>query len=610
MDVYIRQYIMDIILNNHNFSVVDTKEKITIADSFVVRQNKIGGGNDEAKLYIGNESNELRTFYGQRGFSNQCFLLKENIIKYLYDCKYEYFHPTQPYKSQINMAELWEERMKKADTLDEQIWFSVYEQVQIIPPRIYIKSENQGFDLIRELSLPNLTTLSILKLKDSESNFIFYYKLHFYGIFENEEKTTTEILIDEVEDVDLPLAAVEEETDVKDEIDEFKPYDTEKISIDTKGLGMEACLRRMLQKTIILAPDFQRNEVWNIEKKSKLIESLLLKIPIPMFYVSADEAGIYSVVDGLQRLSTIRDFVLGEKYLLSDGNEIKLKGNGFKLEKLEFWGEKYNGCTFNELPVDMQNRILETEFTFTIINPGTPEEVKRNIFKRINTGGEPLTSQEIRNALYVGQSTKFLKELSQKKEFFTATDESVKSERMMDKELILRSLSFMIRNHTSYPKNNDMDKFLSDTMRIINIMPNFDSKEALKFFKEELLRREGVKKEDIQITDIEDIEAKFTKGMVRAIGIFKKHAFRKSYGKKRRTPINKALFEVWTVLLSNLNDDEYAVLSNNKNDFLSEYNRLLDDINFNYFISRDSLKFNSVQERYKQLTTLLKKHTV
>jgi hypothetical protein len=605
---------MDIILNNHNYHVEDTKEKITIADSFVVRQNKIGGGNGEAKLYIGNESNELRTFYGQRGFNNQCFLLKEDILKYLYDCKYEYYHPTQPYKSQINMAELWEERMKKLDTLDEKICFTINEQEQITPPRIYIKSENQGFDLIRELSLPNLTSLSISKLQDSENNIIFYYKLHFYGIFENEERTASEILVDDVEDeledVVLPLADVEDETDVKDEVEEFKPYDTEKISINTKPMPLLSCLLRMEQNTIILAPDFQRNEVWNIEKKSKLIESLLLKIPIPMFYVSADEKGTLSVVDGLQRLSTIRDFVLGKEYLYSNRNDITLKGNGFKLEKLEFWGEKYNNCTFNKLPIDMQNRILETELTFTIINPGTPEEVKRNIFKRINTGGEPLTPQEIRNALYAGQSTKILKELSRKKEFLAATDESVKNERMMDKELILRALAFIIRNYTSYPKNNDMDKYLSDTMRIINIMPNFDSKEALKFFKEEQLRKESVKKEDIQITDIEDIKAKFTKGMGRAKDIFKKHAFRKSYGKKRRTPINKALFEVWTVLLSNLNDNEYVILSNNKKDFLSEYNRLLDNINFNYFISRDSLKFNSVQERYKQLTTLLKKYTV
>ncbi|MFK7982470.1 MAG: DUF262 domain-containing protein [Saprospiraceae bacterium] len=85
---------------------------------------------------------------------------------------------------------------------------------------------------------------------------------------------------------------------------------------------METCLRRLTQGTILLNPDFQRNEVWTIEKKSQLIESLMLKIPLPMFYVSADKKNNYTVVDGLQRLSTIRSFILGDMFLAT---ETKLK---------------------------------------------------------------------------------------------------------------------------------------------------------------------------------------------------------------------------------------------------------------------------------------------
>jgi hypothetical protein len=394
--------------------------------------------------------------------------------------------------------------------------------------------------------------------------------------------------------------------DVEEEIEEYVPYDTEKISIDTKGMLLEACLRRIEQETIILAPDFQRNEVWSSEKKSRLIESILLKIPIPMFYVSADEKGIFSVVDGLQRLSAIRDFVLGKEYMASEHRDSKLRGNGFKLEKLEFWGNRYSGCIFNTLPIDMQNRILETEFTFTIINPGTPEEVKRNIFKRINTGGEPLTLQEIRNALYTGKATQFLKKLSQRQEFLDATSYSVRTNRMMDRELALRSLAFMIRSYTSYPKNSDMDRFLSDTMRIINIIPDIAGRDVAKFFKEE---KESIRKEDIRAVDLDTLEASFISGMKRAKDIWGKHTFRRSFGSKRRAPINKALFEVWSVLLPELSVNAFSAVLSNKDNFLSEYACYLDEANFRNAISKDSLKFNSVQERHKRLAELLRKYS-
>lgn len=403
--------------------------------------------------------------------------------------------------------------------------------------------------------------------------------------------------LDELEKQQLDLLS----EGVEEENEEFQPFDPEKISIDTKPITMDTCLRRLEQGTIILNPDFQRNEVWTMEKKCRLIESLMLKIPLPMFYVSADEKGYFYVVDGLQRLSTIRSFVLGDKYLST--KEQRYKGEGFKLSELEFWGKQYNELNFNELPINIQNRILETGFTFTIINPGTPEDVKRNIFKRINTGGEPLTPQEIRHALYIGESTKLLLRLSQKKEFLEATGSSVKSNRMMDRELILRCLSFTVRSSVNYPANNDMDSFLSDTMRIINIMPTLNGKEGAKVFRDKVL------KENVLINQVEVLEERFIKAMNRGKEIFEEHAFRKSYPSKRRTPINKALFEVWGTLLGNLPEEKFQKLKNKKDEFIQKHSILLEDISFNYAISRDSLKFISVKERYEKLTKLLNEFT-
>ncbi|WEH92677.1 DUF262 domain-containing protein [Acinetobacter soli] len=169
--------------------------------------------------------------------------------------------------------------------------------------------------------------------------------------------------------------------EVDEDEDAIEPFNPEDISIQQKVVPMDVIIRRLKQKSIHLSPSFQRKDVWNATRKSRLIESIMLNIPLPMFYVAADENGTWEVVDGLQRLSAIRDFIIGDK-----------NGSMLKLSNLEFLGEKFNGKTFVAIENDpkeqkLVNGIYEAEMRFTVINPGTPEAVKRNIFKRINTGG-------------------------------------------------------------------------------------------------------------------------------------------------------------------------------------------------------------------------------
>lgn len=380
------------------------------------------------------------------------------------------------------------------------------------------------------------------------------------------------------------------------------PFDPEDISIISQRIALETCLRRLEQNTINFNPDFQRKEVWDMTRKSQLIESLMLKIPLPMFYVSADKRGNYTVVDGLQRLSTIRDFILGEDYLKS--KDQNLKGKGFQLENLEFWTD-YNDSTFNDLPIFIKNRILETEFSFTVINPGTPEEVKRNIFKRINTGGLPLSSQEIRNALYSGASTQLLNELAEYNSFKDATANSIKPTRMDDKELILRFLAFWVRSYTTYNKSISIDSLLSNTMLIINAIPHkLQHKDLNKSI------REGyIKLADIRQDSIENIKQAFDKGMSRSFKLFGRHCFRKSYGKNRRTPINKSLFEMWGVLLAQLSDHEYKTLFSNKRKMMTKYTKLLDDPEFQIIISKNSMSNSAVQKRFDLISEIIKGNT-
>ena len=396
----------------------------------------------------------------------------------------------------------------------------------------------------------------------------------------------------------------EEMIGVEDEAsnDESKqPFDPSSISIEKRVVTMDAIIRRLEQKTIKLNPGFQRKEVWDVTRKCQLIESLLLCIPIPMFYVSADAQGGWTVVDGLQRLSTIRDFILGQDFLLS--GDVSKKGHGFRLSGLEFCGSLLNGHNMAELPTLYANRIMETEFTFTVINPGTPEDVKRNIFKRINTGGMILSQQEIRNALYGGKCSALLNELAEMRCFKNATGWSVKSLRMEDKELVLRFVAFLIRDYRRYNKSVNPDTWLGDTMMIYNAMPSLDNRDIKKLVKEG-----NVAIEDITVMAKDAIIESFEKAMTRGQELFGPHAFRKSIPGNRRAPINKSLFETWGVLLSRLSDDEFKKLCSNKQLLLNEYADYLYTNNFVIAISRDSMNKWSVNHRYTIVSDLINKY--
>lgn len=386
-----------------------------------------------------------------------------------------------------------------------------------------------------------------------------------------------------------------------DENQNTEPFDPASISIEPKVIPMDTLLRRLRQKTIRLAPTFQRKFVWDEARKSQLIESLMLRIPLPMFYVAANESGTWDVVDGLQRLTTIRDYLLGEE-LDEKGLRTVPEANSFKLSKLEFWGHLFDGKSYNDI-VKVQdhariiNNVLETELRFTVINPGTPEEVKRNIFKRINTGGMPLTAQEIRHALYQGRSTKLLEDLVSLHVFNNAVDSSVYDSRMAGRELILRFLAFYIHEQVQY--TSDMDKFLSNTMRLINFAPDIPSNELNKIF------RHDNQVPQFKLPTIAELKNSFELSMKRCSIFFGKYAFRKAIEGMRRTPVNKALFESWSNIFATMSDEKFQALLQSKRYFNAKYEQLLYDNNFDRAISRDSSSNISAKYRYKELQTLI-----
>jgi uncharacterized protein with ParB-like and HNH nuclease domain len=214
--------------------------------------------------------------------------------------------------------------------------------------------------------------------------------------------------------------------------DDIKPFNPEDIKVHAKQFSLRLISDMIEEGDIDMTPDFQRNLVWNNFQKSRLIESILLRIPLPMFYFSEDKEGKMTIVDGLQRLTTIKEFM----------------DNKFKLSKLEYLEKSCEGRYYKDqgnkdgLEAKYLRWFKQTQFSVNVIDASSPPKVKYDIFRRINTGGKPLNNQEIRNCLASKQLRKTLKEMTELEEFKTATDWSIRPTRMEDQEVALRFILF------------------------------------------------------------------------------------------------------------------------------------------------------------------------
>ena len=192
-------------------------------------------------------------------------------------------------------------------------------------------------------------------------------------------------------------------------------------------LSVKYMLELMEEGLIELNPGYQRNRVWkDNRRKSLLIESLMLRIPIPAFYFYENEDGEYQVIDGQQRLATIREFVSGK----------------FKLSGLEYLGKEYNKKGFKELDIKYVQRIYRTQIAVNILDARSPKKVIYDIFRRVNTGGVNLNPQEMRNAICKQETREFLIKSTKNENYLMATRGKIKDERMDAQELVLRFYAF------------------------------------------------------------------------------------------------------------------------------------------------------------------------
>ena len=296
-------------------------------------------------------------------------------------------------------------------------------------------------------------------------------------------------------------------------------YSHENIYVENKPFSIWQLIDYIDKQILIVNPDFQRNFIWDIGRQSRLIESILLGLPLPSIYLSQFEDGTLAVVDGLQRISSI---------------------NAFMKNKLRLCGLEYltncEGHTYAELknilPPLVYRMFDQTTIMCFVIDRRSPYQLKYDLFKRLNTGGVPLNNQEIRNCLSKEPLQKALKRMVESEAFRQATGNSINNYRMDAQEMALRFIYF----YDEYSTKNVIGEY------------NGYLDNALNKKVEELNQK----------TDFSAYEKAFERALTQAYSLFGWYTFRKVLpddGRRRR--VNKSLFVAISVILAK-DGDKYV----------------------------------------------------
>lgn len=381
---------------------------------------------------------------------------------------------------------------------------------------------------------------------------------------ETMEKTKKFLLSQGIKVVPSFFDIEEMEDDEPDDTEnQIKPYDPSQIDISPKNQSLDLLLNRVENEEIDLMPDFQRKAgLWAPKQKSQLIESLILRIPLPAFYFDGTDNDKWIVIDGLQRLTALKEFFIDKT--------LRLTGLEF-LKDLE-------GLGCDDMPKVYLRRMKETQVICYIINPGAPINLKYNIFKRINTGGLHLEPQEIRHALYQGFATQYLKKLSDNDTFKRVTGYSVPTDRMMDREFVLRFIAFYELGVDKY--DGIVDDFLNAAMALINKKYKNDPAYAA------------------------DLEQKFLFVLETSEKIFGRFAFRRMPDTEKRRTMSKALFETWTVVLAKHSNEELDKLVLKREYLVEKYMPMFTE-DEEFYNSIGSGKIYSVRKRFEKIERLV-----
>ena len=408
--------------------------------------------------------------------------------------------------------------------------------------------------------------------------------VHFKIVDKGDVSEGTDILNEKLDNLALKVAD-ENQSDIDEneftEAQEITPYNPDDIRVHQKQFSIKFIEEMIENGDIDFTPDFQRNFVWNSIQKSKLIESLLLRIPLPIFYFAEDKEGRLTIVDGLQRLTTIKEFM----------------NNEFSLNHLEYLEDGVKGRYYKSNPEKKQKGIDAkyyrwfnmSQFAVNVIDPSSPYKVKYDIFRRINTGGKPLNNQEIRNCLSSKKLRALLLDMSALQEFKDATNGSVKATRMADREIALRFISF----YGAYKKDATLKTTYDGYMEYF-----LDSAtEEYANISEEVSRRFATLYQNAMRNSLL---------MLGGANAFRKVKYENGVVDSRKQLFNKALFVAWSVLLA---DIPFDLLSQKypQDYLLVPFAKLLkEDEQLMYYVSYGTNGKSNLEYIFQKISGLIK----
>lgn len=311
-------------------------------------------------------------------------------------------------------------------------------------------------------------------------------------------------------------------------------------------------------------PSFQRGYVWDDKRASGLVESLLMNIPIPVCYFAEEESGKFTVIDGHQRLYSIWRYA----------------SNLFALKDLRTLNE-FNGKYFRDLREREQRLILGRSIRCIVITQESHPEIRFEVFERLNSGSMQATDQEIRNAIFRGDFNNLIKSLAKSSRWLRVLGKRELDKRMRDEELILRFFA-VNNNYLLYqpPLRAFLNQYVEQkTFLIVN----------------------GRRQSRISLSEEEkkDLTSLFNETMDKVLAVFNNHAFRVYSDGKWEKPVNRALFDVVTLVFSQIPEHKLIAKANEIDSMLKD---LFSDPDFMQAISGSRAHRASFVTRIKKFS--------